>query len=90
MKKKAKCAILRMGAPQVLIDVKQQKSGVLRLRKAQTLTIETTTQNMEIFTLDQLWERIERAEAMANEKVNADDKEQQVNNNVKKGEQHEV
>ena len=38
---------------------------------------------MQIFTLDQLWQRIERAEAMANERVNADDKEQQVNNNLK-------
>ena len=38
---------------------------------------------MEIFTLDQLWERIERAEAMARENGNADEKEQQVNNNLK-------
>ena len=42
---------------------------------------------MEILTIQQLWERIERAEAMANERVNADTKEQQVTNNEKKGEQ---
>ena len=38
---------------------------------------------MEIFTLDQLWERIERAETIARENGNADEKEQQVNNNLK-------
>ncbi len=42
---------------------------------------------MEILTIQQLWQRIERAEAMAREKGNADTKEQQVTNNEKKGEQ---
>ena len=38
---------------------------------------------MQIFTIDQLWERIERAETIARENGNADEKEQQVNNNLK-------
>ena len=42
---------------------------------------------MQIFTIDQLWERIERAETIAREDGNADTKEQQVTNNKKKGEQ---
>ena len=55
----------------------------MRLGKAQSLMDEIKNKIMEIFTLDQLWERIERAEAMARENGNADEKEQQVNNNLK-------
>ena len=40
---------------------------------------------MEILNLKELWERIERAEAIARESGNADTKEQQVTNNEKKG-----